>query len=325
MNLFPCPPPNILVAEDDAKLCELMVESLADFGFEATAAPSGRKALDRIRERKPDLLLCDVMMPDGDGHDVLRVIRGDQQLADLPVIFLSALARVSDVRAGMNLGADDYLTKPVALVELRRAVEARLTRVQLMRGNSADPVDPDSSPRAGRGRFPWPWPDLPMAPAGLGLLDPNAGAPRVDAVRAGELAEALCRPARRASDLLLMVRPGWVQCPPGLFEAVVGTLLGYVLLHSRSGDAVWLVGGWDGERYQLTLWSREGGGNLPRVGMIADEGRPLPAGLARPLDDLGLRRAAAMLRQYGGELQLQDCGADGVRLHAHFQPVPPVP
>lgn len=325
MNSLPCPPPNILVAEDDAKLRELLVESLADFGFEANAAPSGRKALDRIRERKPDLLLCDVMMPDGDGHDVVRVIRGDRRLADLPVIFLSALARISDVRAGMNLGADDYLTKPVALVELRRAVEARLARVQLMRGNSWTPVDPARGLAVEPGRFPWPWPDLPVAPACLGLLAPNDVAPRVDAARAGELAQALCRRQNRASDLLLMVRPGWVQCPPGVFDGTVGTLLDYFLLHSRSGDAVWLVGGWDGERYQLILWSREGGGNLPGAAKTVAEGLPIPAGLARPLDDLGLRRASALLRQYGGELRLQDCGADGVRLHAHFQPVPPVP
>ncbi len=325
MNSLPCPPPNILVAEDDPKLRELLVESLADFGFEVSAAPSGRKALDRIRERKPDLLLCDVMMPDGDGHDVLRVIRGDRGLADLPVIFLSALARVSDVRAGMNLGADDYLSKPVALVELRRAVDARLARVQLMRGNCSDPVGPARSLGAEPARFPWPWPDLPGAPAGLGLLAADEGAPRVDTVRAGELAQALCQSQKRAADLLLVVRPGWVQCPPGAFDGTVGTLLNYVLLHSRPGDAIWLVGGWEGERYQLTLWSREGGRNLPGAATVAAAALSVQAGLTRPLDDLGLRRVAAMLRQYGGELQLQDCGADGVRLHAHFTPVPPVP
>jgi DNA-binding response OmpR family regulator len=110
MPQLSCPRPNILVAEDDAKLRELLLEGLAAFGFEASAAASGRVALARIREQKPDLLLCDVMMPDGDGHDVLRVIRADLRLADLPVIFLSALTRVADVRAGMNLGADDYLT-----------------------------------------------------------------------------------------------------------------------------------------------------------------------------------------------------------------------
>lgn len=327
MNTRLCPRPNILVAEDDAKLRELLIESLVDFGFEASAAPSGRTALDRIRARKPDLLLCDVMMPDGDGHDVLRVIRSDRRLADLPVIFLSALARVADVRTGMNLGADDYLTKPVALAELRRAVEARLDRAEIHRGGSLGQFVADSLPESGRGRrSPWPWPDLPAVPGGWSLQAEEEGAPRIDAARAGELAQALCGAEKRATDLLLMVRPGWVRCPPSDFDGAVGALLGYALHHSRPGDAVWLVGGWDGDRYQLTLWSREDRLSSPDAGELgALAAGPDLGGPGRPLSDLSIRRAAATLGQSGGELRLQDCGADGIRLHVHFQPAPPIP
>ncbi len=309
MNTLQSPRPLILVAEDDAQLRELLQEGLTESGFEVRGAASGRSVLACIRERKPDLLLCDVMMPDGDGHDVLRAIRADHQLANLPVILLSALGGGADVRAGMNLAADDYLTKPVALTEIRRAVEVRLARmVQVVRGDLQEPA----SPVAGCQTPVFP---EPGGTAGTGVAEPQAV--RVQATRAHELAQTLGRVERRLTDLLVMVQPGWVRCPPEDYDGVVGALLAHALSHTRPGDAVWLVGAWEGHRYQLTLWSREVG-HAPRESGV-------PAPLVRPLADSGLRQMATRLWATGGELHFEDCPPDGVRLHLHFQPACPFP
>jgi DNA-binding NarL/FixJ family response regulator len=82
-----------------------------------------------LRE-KPDLVLCDVMMPELDGHGVLQALQRDADLALIPFIFLTAKGEKDDLRSGMNLGADDYLTKPVANADLVRAIQARLRRSQ---------------------------------------------------------------------------------------------------------------------------------------------------------------------------------------------------
>jgi DNA-binding NarL/FixJ family response regulator len=86
--------------------------------------------VELAHRNKPDLILCDVMMPELDGHGVLRILQQDSDLALVPFIFLTAKADKNDLRDGMNLGADDYLTKPVANADLVRAVEARLRRYQ---------------------------------------------------------------------------------------------------------------------------------------------------------------------------------------------------
>jgi DNA-binding NarL/FixJ family response regulator len=80
------------------------------------------------RSEKPDLILCDVMMPEMDGHGVLQALQADADLARVPFIFLTAKGEKADHRSGMNLGADDYLTKPVANSDLIRAIETRLRR-----------------------------------------------------------------------------------------------------------------------------------------------------------------------------------------------------
>src|SRR5882724_7137102 len=82
------------------------------------------------RREQPDLILCDVMMPELDGFGVLRALQQDAGLALIPFIFLTARGEKEDLRSGMNLGADDYLTKPVANADLVRAIEARLRRSQ---------------------------------------------------------------------------------------------------------------------------------------------------------------------------------------------------
>ena len=98
--------------------------------YEPIEAANGRKGIEAARREKPDLVLCDVMMPELDGHGVLQALQQDDDLALIPFIFLTAKGEKDDLRSGMNLGADDYLTKPVANADLIRAIEARLRRSQ---------------------------------------------------------------------------------------------------------------------------------------------------------------------------------------------------
>src|SRR5437773_11228485 len=79
----------------------------------------------------PDLILCDVIMPVMDGHEVLRVLHADELMLQIPFVFLTAKGEMQDLRSGMNLGADDYLTKPIANRDLMLAIEARLKRAHL--------------------------------------------------------------------------------------------------------------------------------------------------------------------------------------------------
>jgi len=98
--------------------------------FEPIAAENGRKGVELARRVRPDLILCDVMMPELDGHGVLQALQQEADLALIPFIFLTAKGEKDDLRSGMNLGADDYLTKPVPNAELVRAIETRLRRAQ---------------------------------------------------------------------------------------------------------------------------------------------------------------------------------------------------
>jgi len=98
--------------------------------FAVFHAEDGHRGLELARCQVPDLILCDVMMPGLDGHGVLRALRADPATATIPLIFLTAKGEKIDQRAGMNLGADDYLVKPVAKEELLAAIRARLKRKQ---------------------------------------------------------------------------------------------------------------------------------------------------------------------------------------------------
>ena len=94
-------------------------------------AENGHLGVAAARRERPDLILCDVMMPELDGYGVLRALQADPRLASIPFIFLTAKGEKDDLRSGMNLGADDYLTKPVGNRELVEAIEARLQRTAL--------------------------------------------------------------------------------------------------------------------------------------------------------------------------------------------------
>ncbi|MCA1975261.1 MAG: response regulator, partial [Caenispirillum sp.] len=121
----------ILCVEDEAALRRILAEELRDAGFEVIEADDGLQALDLIAEMRPDMVLCDVTMPGLSGYDVLARLRERaDDLADIPFVFLSALADRKDVIAGRQLGADDYLTKPIDLEMLLATVETRLARVR---------------------------------------------------------------------------------------------------------------------------------------------------------------------------------------------------
>lgn len=120
----------ILIIEDEPEMRRNITALLRYHHYTPLVAENGRVGVALAREQKPDLVLCDVMMPELDGHGVLNAFQQDAELALIPFIFLTAKGEKEDQRSGMNLGADDYLTKPVPNAELVRAIEARLRRSQ---------------------------------------------------------------------------------------------------------------------------------------------------------------------------------------------------
>ena len=122
----------ILVIEDEAEIRANLLELLEIEGYDVLGADSGITGLLGAIEHRPDLILCDVMMPEIDGYDVLRAIRQEPITALVPFIFLTAFADKGDVRQGMDLGADDYLTKPFTCAEVLGAIETRLKKQILL-------------------------------------------------------------------------------------------------------------------------------------------------------------------------------------------------
>src|SRR5688572_14939775 len=118
----------ILVIEDEPEMRRNIAALLRYHDYQPIVAENGRVGIEAARREKPDLILCDVMMPEVDGHGVLRALQTDAALARIPFIFLTAKGEKADLRSGMNLGADDYLTKPVPNADLVAAVGTRLRR-----------------------------------------------------------------------------------------------------------------------------------------------------------------------------------------------------
>lgn len=131
----------ILVIEDQPDMRENIATILDMESYAVIEAANGREGLALAREEKPDLILCDVMMPELDGHGVLQALRLDRTIGGTPFIFLTARGEKRDLREGMNLGADDYLTKPVSAQDLLSAVSARLER----ESKRSSPFNPDFS------------------------------------------------------------------------------------------------------------------------------------------------------------------------------------
>ena len=118
----------ILIIEDNADLLDNTSELLEIAGYEVISATNGKEGLELANKNKPDLILCDIMMPVLDGYGVLRATENIPELAGTPFIFITAKSEKADFRKGMDLGADDYLTKPFSGTDLLRVVSARLTK-----------------------------------------------------------------------------------------------------------------------------------------------------------------------------------------------------
>ena len=123
----------IQIIEDDASCRNSAAMILRLEGFDVRTAESALEGVAMIREKRPDLILCDIMMPGMDGYSVLELLKSDSTFADIPFIFQTALGDRADVRRGMNVGADDYLTKPFSSEELVAAVVGRLHRFEMIR------------------------------------------------------------------------------------------------------------------------------------------------------------------------------------------------
>lgn len=129
----------VLVIEDEVSVRENIVEILADMGgFKVLSAANGYAGLELARTHHPDLIVCDLMMPELDGFAVLATLQKDRQTATIPFIFLTARADREAERAGMGLGADDYITKPFEAVELITAVKVRLDKQAALKTEYAD-------------------------------------------------------------------------------------------------------------------------------------------------------------------------------------------
>ncbi len=130
----------ILVVDDDRAVARLMRGYLEQAGYEVQVAHDGTTALHMIRRERPDLLLLDLMLPERDGWEVTRILRGDATLAPLPIIMLTARVTDSDKIDGLELGADDYVTKPYNPREVVARVRARLRIQQGMQQAVASPL-----------------------------------------------------------------------------------------------------------------------------------------------------------------------------------------
>ena len=120
------PKQRILLVDDDREVVRLMRAYLEQAGYEVLAAYDGETAIHILRRENPDLLLLDLMLPDRDGYDITRLVRGDTRLARIPIIMLTARVDDTDKIIGLEIGADDYVTKPYNPREVVARVRARL-------------------------------------------------------------------------------------------------------------------------------------------------------------------------------------------------------
>lgn len=123
----------VLLIEDDRVLRENTAELLTMSDYEVITASDGKKGVKAAKTDIPNIIICDIMMPELDGYGVLEELSHDKATKHIPFIFLSAKTERKDIRKGMELGADDYLTKPFEEAELTRAIESRLARVSILK------------------------------------------------------------------------------------------------------------------------------------------------------------------------------------------------
>jgi CRP-like cAMP-binding protein len=122
----------VLIIEDNNDIRENVVEILELAGYTVFAASNGKAGVDLALKNIPDIILCDIMMPELDGYGVLYMLSKSAQMASTPFIFLTAKAERTDLRKGMEMGADDYLTKPFDDMDLLNAIESRLKKKEIL-------------------------------------------------------------------------------------------------------------------------------------------------------------------------------------------------
>lgn len=126
---------HLLLIEDNDDIRENTAEILELGGYKVDTAANGKIGMEKALANKPDLIICDVMMPVLDGYGVLHLLNKNPELRGIPFIFLTARTERSDFRKGMEMGADDYVTKPFTDIELLTAIESRLNKTDLLKKN----------------------------------------------------------------------------------------------------------------------------------------------------------------------------------------------
>jgi len=128
----------VLIIEDDTALRENTAELLELANYEVTAAPNGRVGIAYAKASPPDVIVCDIMMPEVDGYGVLEALSNDTTTSHIPFIFLSAKTEHKEIRKGMDMGADDYLTKPFEEEELISAIESRIAKATILNAKTKE-------------------------------------------------------------------------------------------------------------------------------------------------------------------------------------------
>ncbi len=130
----------ILVIEDNEDIRENVEEILTLSSYKVLTAANGKDGVDAAQNNRPDLIICDIMMPGIDGYGVLHVLHKDPQTQNIPFIFLTSKSERGDFRAAMEMGADDYITKPFSGNELLNAIESRLKKNDIIRKNLSSDI-----------------------------------------------------------------------------------------------------------------------------------------------------------------------------------------
>lgn len=134
----------ILIIEDNPEIRENTAELLMLAGYDIEVAENGKAGVKKAMEIEPDLIICDIMMPELDGYGVKQLLSDNLKLKDIPFIFLTAKADKTDFRKGMNLGADDYLTKPFEEIDLMNSIKLRLDKASKQIKSGAESLNPKS-------------------------------------------------------------------------------------------------------------------------------------------------------------------------------------
>jgi CRP-like cAMP-binding protein len=124
---------SLLIIDDNTEIRENIAEILSLGGYKTSTAENGKRGVEKAISEKPDLIICDIMMPELDGYGVLHLLKKNPDTEDIPFIFLTAKTERADFRKGMEMGADDYIMKPFDDIELMNAIETRFKKLDILR------------------------------------------------------------------------------------------------------------------------------------------------------------------------------------------------